>query len=159
MTPKTLEKLQYFAGKVCSIVTTSMNRAFDEQISREHFVIIVQNVTTDGVWGTHPYNDDIVSFFRMDHIISIHQEFELDPNDPEHANMIQDFEKKNGQKLKGDLKKPEKVSESLLPILAEMPEAEVIEGDVTFVDIANLEKIAETTQKMYSAYITHESIF
>ena len=35
MSPKTIQQLQYYVGKVCSIVTTSMNRAFDEWIPKD----------------------------------------------------------------------------------------------------------------------------
>ena len=64
MNGRTLEKMQYFVGKVCSIVTSSMNRAFDEQVNREHFVIMVEELTADGIWGTHPYNDELVALAK-----------------------------------------------------------------------------------------------
>ena len=97
MNTKTIQNLQYFVGKVCSIVSTSMNRSFDETISREHFVIRVQTLNSDGVWGTHPYNNELVSFFALPHIISIHQEVELDLNNPEHQGMIKEYEEKTAK--------------------------------------------------------------
>jgi len=149
MNGRTLEKMQHFLGKVCSIVTSSMNRSFDEQISREHFVIRVQDIGVDGVWGTQPYNQDVVSFFSMQHIISIHEEFELDPTNPEHAEMIKEYEEKTGQKLSGDI---EAKVDPLAVIEApkETPPLEN-EGGLTFVDIHSLEKLAEHSKKQFAA--------
>ena len=44
MTSNSIRDLQYFINKVCSIVTTSMNRSFDEKLSREHFVIRIKTI-------------------------------------------------------------------------------------------------------------------
>lgn len=157
MTPKTIQQLQYYVGKVCSIVTTSMNRAFDEQISREHFVIRVQTINSDGVWGVHPYNQELVSFFTLPHIISIHQEVELDSSNPEHASMIKEYEDRTGQKIQSDLKMRSNTPEptasgDLLPVLDKKPVPEPEElgpGDATFVDIKNLEVLAEKSKKTF----------
>jgi len=155
MNTKTIQHMQYFVGKVCSIVTSSMNRSFDEQTAREHFAVRVGEVGMDGIWGTHPYNPDMVSFFAMAHVISIHEETELDPSNPEHAAMIEEYEKKTGQKIKSDLKqapKPQKKTE--LPILNQTPPAPVQEasGDATFVDLESLERLAEDTRRAYAQY-------
>jgi hypothetical protein len=155
MNAKTIQNLQYFVGKVCSIVSTSMNRAFDEKISREHFVVRIQTLNSDGVWGTHPYNDELVSFFALPHIISIHQEVELDPNNPEHREMIQEFEQRTGQKVETDLMQKPAVAETkeLLPVLDKAPSPVIDEttGDATFVDIANLEALAAHSKKSFDA--------
>lgn len=146
--------MQYFVDKVCSIVTSSMNRSFDERISREHFVIRVAEINEDGVWGYHPENIDMVSFFAMPHIISIHQEIELDPENPEHAQMIKEYEAKTGKKLESDLpkaktqEKPKQMD--LLPVIEKTPEP-TGSGDATFVDIKSLEKLAEISKKTFDA--------
>lgn len=164
MNANTLKQMQHFKGKVCTIITTSMNRSFTEAINREHFSVRVQEITMDGIWCTHPYNDEAVSFFALPHIISIHEEWELDPNNPEHAAMIAEYERKTGQKIQSDIapppapqakKKDEKKGE-LLPVLEESPAFEVEEtpdaGDATFVDIASLERLAEQTRRTFEAY-------
>lgn len=152
-----LKQLQYFVGKVCSIVTTSMNRSFDEKISREHFVVLVQEIDDGGLWGTHPYNSDLVSFFNLDHVISIHQEEVIDPNNPEHAEMIREFEQKTGKKVEGDLKNSPKLQpekKDLLNIIQEKPPvpSKPDTGDATFVDIESLERLAEDTRRAFSQY-------
>jgi len=126
---------------VCSIVTSSMNRSFDEKISREHFVIRVEEVNPDGIWGVHPYNPDMQSFFAMPHIISIHQEIELDPNNPEHAQMIKDFEERTGEKANPDImgqpkETPPEKSEGVEP---------------AFVDIQNLEQMAAQIKDAFNS--------
>jgi hypothetical protein len=159
MNANTLKNMQHFVGKVCSIVSTSMNRSFDESISREHFVVRVQQISMDGVWGTHPYNDEMLSVFMMPHIISIHEEVELDPSNPDHAQMIAEYEKKTGQKIKPDIKKLEPAKPttgSLLPVLKETPVSKIDEsvdtGDATFVDIESLENLAEISSRSLKAY-------
>lgn len=161
MNSKTIQELQFFVGKVCSIVTTSMNRSFDEMVSREHFVIRIQIINSDGVWGIHPYNKELVSFFSLPHIISIHQEVELDLDNPEHMAMIKEYEEKTGQKLKADLdsrnyenKSTKEETKDLLPVLdsalAKHSEASQV-GDATFVDITNLESLAENSRRTFEA--------
>lgn len=158
MNSRTIQELQFFVGKVCSIVTTSMNRSFDEMVSREHFVIRIQIVNADGVWGVHPYNKDLISFFSLPHIISIHQEVELDLDNPEHAAMIKEYEEKTGKKLKADFDSrtnESKEKEDLLPVLDDVEiqkhsEADQV-GDATFVNIANLESLAEQSKRTFDA--------
>ena len=155
MKPRTLEHLQYFIGKVCSIVATSMNRSFDEKISIEHFVVIVREIDADGIWGTHPYNSDLVSFFSLEHVISIHQEEVIDPNNPKHASMIKEFEEKSGKKIQGDLKNSPPVEKKpLFNILKEKPPvpSNPSTGDATFVDIESLERLAEDTRRAFDQY-------
>lgn len=165
----TIKKIQSLTGRVCSIVTTSMNRAFDEQIAREHFVTRIQEVTQDGIWGTHPYNDDMISFYAMDHIVSVHTEVELNPDDPEHAAMIKEYEKKTGKKVKPDIGpkvgiSPRGVGEGAkksaeLTVLSKPPVPTVDEttdtGDSTFIDIENLERLAEQSRRTFEAYDNH----
>ena len=51
MTSNSIRDLQYFINKVCSIVTTSMNRSFDEKLSREHFVIRIKTINIDYIYS------------------------------------------------------------------------------------------------------------
>lgn len=149
---RTLEKLNHFVGKVCSIMTTPINRNFDERVAREHFVILVSEINADGIWGTHPYNSDLMNFFRMENVVSIHQEEVLDPNNPEHQQMISEYEKKTGKKIKSDLGRSPVDQNNLLPIIENPPPVIPGEGDSVFVTIDNLEKLAEDTKKNYESY-------
>ena len=159
MNANTIKNMQQnYLGKVCSIISTSMNRSFDEKISREHFVVRIGEITVDGIWGTHPYNHEMVSFYAMNHIISIHQEIELDPNNPEHAEMIKEYEKKTGKKIKPDIKKNSN-KEELLPVLDDVPissSEDISEGNATFIDIENLEKLAENSRRAFDAHDNYD---
>lgn len=144
MQTKTVARLQHFVGKVCSIISSSINRHFEEQIAREHFVVLVQEINLDGIWGSHPYNPDLISFFVLSHVVSIHEEVELNPDNPEHKRMIKEYEERTGQKIQSDMRG------ALAP--KEIPsQEEPQEGGMTFVDIESLEKLAEQTKRTFDA--------
>lgn len=136
-----------------------MNRSFDEKVSREHFVVLIQEIDSEGIWGTHPYNSDLVSYFNVEHVISIHQEEVIDPKNPEHIQMIKEFEEKTGKKIQGDLKNSPKVevapkveTKDLFNILKEESPVPSGTGDATFVDIESLERLAEDTRRAFDQY-------
>lgn len=139
-------------------MTNAINRDFDERVSREHFVIRVQEINSDGIWGSHPFNDGLASFFFLPHVVSIHEEVELDPKNPEHAEMIREYEETTGQKVSSDIRQPPAPQKTLdLPVLDESPGPDFgvsddSQGDTTFVDIASLERLAETSRRIYAAY-------
>lgn len=114
MNPKTITKLQYFVEKVCSVFTGPINRSFDEVRSREHFVVRVKEIDVDGLWGTHPYNNTI-SFFPLSEIKLITEEIVLDPTNPEHAKMLQQYQEKTGKPIMSD------VSPHMAPVLKPPP--------------------------------------
>lgn len=163
MKPKTIENMQYYVGKVCRIFTKPINCQLDEELAREYYSVRVQSLDVDGIWGTHPNNDEAVYFFAMPHVVSIHQGFELDPSNPEHAKIISEMEKKLGRPVESDLKlkpvekvleKPKK-DEPLLPVLKETPPPEPKgpdDGDAAFVDIESLENLAEMTKRTFDSY-------
>ena len=138
MNTKTIEHLQYFVGKVCSVFTPQVNRSFDELHAREHFVIRVQEVTVDGLWGTHPHSG-MMTFFAMPHVLLITEEFELDPKNPEHIQMIKEYEEKIGSKVESDIAPFQKKK---APVQKE--------EQVPFVDISYLEKLASQTKNQYN---------
>lgn len=150
--------MQYFVGKVCTIITTQINRQFNEQVARDHYAIRVGEVTLDGIWGVHPEHD-IVSFFPMTHIVSIHEEMELSMNNPEHKKIIEEYETKYGKKP--DIKfNDEGREKELLPVVQPkkqppVPTFEESDADgedkVTFVDIEALSQLAKHTKRSFDA--------
>jgi len=139
MNSKTIEHLQYFIGKVCSVFTPQVNRSFDELHAREHFVVRVQEITVDGIWGVHPHSG-MMTFFSMSHVLLITEEVELDPRNPEHAQMIKEYEEKTGGKAESDIASFQKKKP---PVLQK-------EEQVAFVDINYLEKLASQTKNQYN---------
>lgn len=155
MKPKTVEHMQYFVGKVCTIITTQINRKFDEKIMRDHYAIRVGEITHDGIWGVHPEHD-IVSFFPIDHVVSIHEEIELDKSNPEHQKIIKEYEERSGKKP--DIEYNDEGKESLLPVVQpkkqsppsyEQPQED--DGKVTFVDIDAISQLAKHTKRTADA--------
>lgn len=142
MQAKTIARLQRFVGKVCSVISSPINRHFEEMIAREHFVVRVDEINPDGIWGAHPYNPDLVSFFALPHVVSVHEEVELNPNNPEHKRMIEEYEERTGKKLHSDLKGEPTETPS---------QEESEEGGMAFVDIESLEKLAEQTKRTFDA--------
>lgn len=134
MNSKTIQNLQYFVGKVCSVFTSPVNRSFDELHAREHFVARIQEINADGIWGTHPHSG-MMSFFAMPHVMLLAEEIELDPSNPEHAQMLQEFEQRTGKRVVSDV--------------APSPKQTAPPEEVPFVDIANLEKLALDTKRQY----------
>lgn len=102
MRHETITKLQYFVDRVVTVFTGPINRSFDEVRSREHFVVKVRELDVDGLWGTHPYNGT-VSFFPLTEIKLITEEVVLDPKNPEHARMIQEYQEKTGESIASDV--------------------------------------------------------
>lgn len=151
MNPKTIRQLEYFVNKVCSVFTHPINRTFDEIRSREHFVVQITEVNSDGIWGVHPYNGT-VSFFALPHIILITEEVVLDPKNPEHARMIQEYQEKTGETIMSD------VSPHLAPIIPAPDKLVSIGGlkqqtpaptkqEPAFVDIKHLSALAKRTKQ------------
>lgn len=138
--PRTIERLQYFVGLVCSIFTQPTCRQFDELRSREHYVVLVEEIGPDGIWGKHPYRQTM-SFFPIESIIFIQEEQELNPNDPEHREMIQEYEKQTGKKIVSD------VSPKIAPqIKSQQPPEEVA---ATFVDTDHIASLIKQTKMSY----------
>lgn len=154
LTPRTLEKLKFYIGKTVTIMTAPTNRrTFTEQQSREYYTTIVQEIGKDGVWGVHPQFGN-VAFYAMSAIQSIHEEVALDPNNPEHAKLLQEYYDETGKVPVSDVS-PHKTPE--LPIIQrEKPAAEPTpaagEEEVPFVDINNLAQLARQTKKNYDNY-------
>ena len=57
-----LEKLKYFLGKVCTILTSPTSRSFDDMAHANCFVGIVEEIDELGIWIRQP-NSDKMSFF------------------------------------------------------------------------------------------------
>lgn len=174
MNSKTLQKLEYFKDKICSIFTHSIPREFDELRSREHFVLRISDITPDGIWGSHPYNHTR-SFFFADHIQFIQEEIELDPSNPDHFQMIKDYEEKTGEKIKSDLGDVEVDTKPQmeLPVIdsqdkkIELPVVDSQEalkdeplendGDSIFIDIRAVERIADESKKRWDKFNQEKS--
>ncbi len=134
MNSKTVQSLQYFVGKVCSIFTLSSNRNnLPEEHAREYFVARISSIDHDGIWGTHP-SSHMASYFPLNYVTSIVEEMELNPDNPEHAAIISKYEK---------------IKENV----TEHPQTEQ-----QFVDVENLENLAKIVKEQYEKQTTQKQL-
>ncbi len=133
MHAKSLEKIaELFMGKVVTIIMPIMNRQFRESQAIDYFTCRIIEIDSDGIVGQHPLNKT-KSYLRWDYIMSIHEEFELDSNNPDHADLIKQFEEKTGKKVESEIKK-------ITPPVPPKEESE-------YVNIDELEDLVEQNQK------------
>jgi hypothetical protein len=121
MKDQTLKRMQHFVGKVCSLYT-----ATDRVLS------MVEYIDVDGIWGSDPEHKTL-NFWPLGHIIQIAEELVLDPQNPEHAKIIQ-----------------EHTSQQKAPSVE--PEPAPKEG-AAFVDIQNIKKLAQQTKAIYNSKV------
>jgi hypothetical protein len=125
-----------FVGKICTIFMPPINRDFSEDQCRDHFVVEIGDICMDGVWAIHPISRT-VSFFALESIMMIQEEVVLDPSNPVDQKAIDEYEKKTGAKVVGDLD----------PRPAET--APVSDGSLNFVDIKKIQSLAKETRRNY----------
>jgi hypothetical protein len=129
MNSRSIQSLQYFVNKVCSIFTVSSNRNnLPEEHAREYFVARISSIDHDGIWGTHP-SSHMVSYFPLNYVTSIVEEMELNPENPDHAAIISKYEK---------------MKENIEENIEEHPQT-----DQQFVDVENLENLAKIVKEQY----------
>lgn len=77
-------------------------------------------------------------------MVTITEEMVLDPSNPEHVQMIREYEQKTGKKVISD------VSPHLSPTLeTTTPPAPEPDGEQVFVDIRKVARLAAATKKNY----------
>lgn len=98
------KKLDYFLNKICTIFTKQINRDFKAENPTtypqpifHYFVGKILEIDNKGIliqqWNNN--NKKLLSYFFIDHVISICEEEILDPNDPKDAEVIDNYKKLN----------------------------------------------------------------
>lgn len=146
--PRTLEKLKYYIGKTVTIICCPINRNFTEIQARAHFVTIVQEISSDGIWGLDPYEQS-VGFYTWQYIIMIKEETTFDPNNPEHLELLRKYEESTGKKadINPHLIPELPVIKKETPLKQELREVE--KDSVPFVDITSLSKLVRQTKRSH----------
>lgn len=84
----TIKKMQKeFVGKICSVLTSSIARSFNERQFSDFFVVIINEITEDGIFAKHPVSN-CVSFYSWHHIIGVFEEQVVDDSNPEYDNIL-----------------------------------------------------------------------
>lgn len=109
MKTSTIKLLQRFVGKVCTVFTTPINRDFEKegpqgypQVMFNYFMGRIESVDENGILLNQMGTSDppLQSYFFHPHIISISQEKEYDPSNPEDAEVIERLR----NQMKGQMK-------------------------------------------------------
>ena len=92
------QDLQYFVGKLCTVFTAPMNRNFQAESPNtypeavyKYFMGVVESVGQTGLLLTQATNG-LKTYFFINNIVAIAEEEVLDPDNPEHAEIIRQFD-------------------------------------------------------------------
>ena len=88
-----LKNLEYFIGKAVTVITTPINRDFDERQKCDYFVGVVAFVDSMGVMTQHPITG-CKNYYFFSQICVISEEQVLHPEDPEDAKLIEELKSK-----------------------------------------------------------------
>ena len=108
----TVKLLEKFVGKICTIITTPINRDFKSenekgypQVLYNYFMGRVVSIDEDGICLAQLGEDPpLHSYFFLDHVVTIAQEKEYNPSNPEDAKLIEKMAEQAEQQLE-DFKK------------------------------------------------------
>ena len=102
------ENLNYFKGKVCTIICRSMNRNFQEEGPKtyptqvyDYFVGIVESIDQNGIL-LKKINNNLKSYFYHSSIICISEEEVIDDTHPMKEKILKEFEE--SKKIERDIK-------------------------------------------------------
>ena len=87
-----LEKLKYFIDKPITIFTVDVGRKFTEEQFNDYFTGICKNIYTDGIETIHSITK-CKNFFFFSNIVGICEEQQLDPENPEHQEIIKEIKR------------------------------------------------------------------
>ena len=92
-----LEKLKYFIDKPITIFTAAIGRKFTDEQFNDYFTGICKNIYTDGIETVHSITK-CKNFFFFSNIVGICEEQQLDPENPEHQEIISELESNKPKK-------------------------------------------------------------
>jgi len=126
-----MKKLEYFLNKICTIFTIPTNRDFKTENPTtfpqpifHYFVGKILEIDNKGIlvqqWNNN--NKKLLSYFFIDHIVSISEEEILNPNDPQDAEVINNYKKANEQIHKKEIKNEPNMEKNDINSLIEMSE-------------------------------------
>jgi hypothetical protein len=105
------ENLKYFINKVCTVTTLAINFKFQYEQMVDYFTGKIDSIDDDGILMTH-HITNCKNYIFLSHVVSIAEEQVLYKDNPNHAKIIDDYEKEKpltAEKLKIIDKPPETV--------------------------------------------------
>jgi hypothetical protein len=101
-----LKNLKYFVGKAVTIITTAINRDFDERQKCDYFLGVVESVDELGILTLHPITG-CKNYYFYSQICAISEEQVLYPEKPEDAKLIAELEEKRRKPVAPPLELPD----------------------------------------------------
>jgi len=87
-----LEKFKYFIGKPITVFTVHTGRNFTETQFNDYFTGVCQAVHIDTIETLHPITN-CKNLFFFNNIVGICEEQQLDPENPEHQEIINEIKR------------------------------------------------------------------
>jgi hypothetical protein len=97
-----LEKFKYFIGKPITVFTIHTGRNFTEAQFNDYFTGVCQAVHVDAIETLHPITN-CKNLFFFNNIVGICEEQQLDPENPEHQEIIKEIKKEAPVEQQNDL--------------------------------------------------------
>lgn len=159
MKPSSVKFFQkYFKDKICTIITHSINRNFKEETLRDHYVIFVEEINEDGVFGHHPYYNNR-SYYPLESIISIHQEIMVSKQEAEKLEKMAGKKMPSDMKLPGEMPKPTPENSTSFASLEEIVEVakitkekERVAKNSPFATLLNINNLVEEAKQIKNDY-------
>lgn len=149
---------QHFKEKVCTIITYNINRNFTEEILRDHYVVFVEEINEDGVFGYHPYYNTR-SYYPLSSIISIHEEIVVSKKEAEKLEEIAGKKMPSDVRFPGELPKatPENSTsfanlEEIVEVAKITKEKERVTENNSFATLLNIENLTKEAQQAKNNY-------
>lgn len=73
-----IQSWQYFVGKVCTIITSPINRNFSEKILLDYFLGRIKKFDEMGIWYEH-LNSKKMNFVFYSYVVTVAEETEIKP--------------------------------------------------------------------------------
>jgi len=96
-----IERLQYFVNKVCTILASPMNRDFKTENPENYpdqlynyFTGVVENIDEYGIMLRRILGKPLRTYIFIHNVVAIAEEEQLDPDNPEDAKVIEQIKQK-----------------------------------------------------------------
>lgn len=105
-----MSNLKYFVGKVCTVTTVGINFKFQYEQMLDYFSGKIESIDNDGIVMIHN-TTKCSNYIFLKYVVSIAEEQVLYEDNPEHAELIKEYEKEKPITAK-KMKIPEEIPNS-----------------------------------------------
>lgn len=144
----------YFVGKPVTVVTVGSSLRFSPENHLNYFIGILRSVDEWTCTLLHPVTGGR-SIFRLEHVVAMHEEQQMNPEDPEDLKYLQnqdvkreEFKKNNPNLFARPTAPPTSAREPQTPppMSSPMPSVKIKSQDTQFVDLDQLQDLAKLSR-------------